>query len=607
MKQQQMKRTLLAILVSGAFLPLGAQAADADLLKKLEALTKEVEALKAQVQAQQKTTQQVADKVEMTESKSLGKWLTVGGDYQFRVDSMRGETKTYTDVVSTFANAQNAMQADFFADPTGSSTTIDGIAAVFSIPPGSFPGVTTGEMVSALMSFSQGMNSVKTFADANAFLGRNVDSADAALAAFTNGELAQGLAAFRNTVPAYKPKNTTMYSHRFGLDLGAKVAQDVSLSARLMMYKTFGDQTMAALSNGGNAPYFADRVSPFDGTLSHVPSDSYLNVDRAYVTWNNLLDEDMWFSIGRRPSTNGAPNNLRYNTEWPGRGGTPALLVDYAFDGMTLGYGLDVDALPGAYAKVCYGRGFESGFRAPLMNSIQDTDMLGVAFVPLDTEKARVWLQWNRGINIFDAPKMQNTYFGNTAPSINLGDIDWFGAGIMGKLKNVGKGDLNYFVDLGLSKTRPNQNVSAQFGFQGLLTGAFFAPEAPTDKTGGAIYMGVRYDLPSKTKLGFEYNYGSKNWITFAPASADMWTTKVGTRGSVYEAYMVQELDAKPIASAGAKSFFRLGFQYYDFKYTGSNNWVGAPVKISDVNGQMMTMTPLSKAYDLYGTVEVKF
>jgi hypothetical protein len=553
------------------FLPLGAQAADADLLKKLEALTKEVEALKAQVQAQQKTTQQVADKVEMTESKSLGKWLTVGGDYQFRVDSMRGETRTFTDVNATFANAQSQLQAAFFSNP-----------------------VVVGPQVAAFNAFAQGMTGVKTYSDALAFMPQ--------VQAFM-----PALGGFAQTIPAYKPKNDTMYTHRFGLDLGAKVAQDVSFSARLAMYKTFGDQTLDALSNGSNAPYFADRVGVFDGTLSRVPSDSYLNVDRAYATWNNMFDEDMWFSVGRRPSTSGAPSNLRFNTDWPGRGGTPALLVDYAFDGMTLGYGFDIDALPNAYAKVCYGRGFESGFRAPLMNSIQDTDMLGVAFVPIDTEKARVWLQWNRGINIFDAPKMQNTYFGNTAPSINLGDIDWFGAGIMGKLKGVGSGDLNYFVDLGLSKTHPNQNVSANFGFQGLLTGGFFNPEAPSDKTGGAVYMGVRYDLPSKTKIGFEYNYGSKNWITFAPASADMWTSKVGTRGNVYEAYVVQELNAVPIASAQAKSFFRLGFQYYDFKYTGSNNWVGAPVKISDVNGQMMTMTPLSKAYDLYGTLEVKF
>lgn len=586
MKQQQMKRALLAVLVSGMFLPLGAQAADADLLKKLEALTKEVEALKAQVQAQQKATEKVADKVEMAESKSVGKWLTIGGDYQFRVDSMKGETRTFTDVSSTFGYAQDLLQQAYFGG--------DAVAASL-LGPGATSAMAGG-MIYGFMNFSQNMSAVKTISEAQAFM--SAPGTAAMLGGLTN---------FARTIPSYKPKNSTMYTNRFGLDLNAKAAQDVSVSARLMMYKTFGDQTMDALSNGSNAPFSADRVGVFDGTLGHVPSDSYLNVDRAYATWNNLFDEDMWFSVGRRPSTNGAPTNLKYNTEWPGRGGTPALLVDYAFDGMTLGYGFDIDALPGAYAKVCYGRGFESGFRSPLTNSIQDTDMLGVAFVPLDTEKARVWLQWNRGMNIFDAPKMKNTYFGTTMPSTNLGDIDWYGVGIMGKIKNVGSGDLNYFADFGLSKTHPNNNVSSQFGFQGLLTGGFFSPEAPKGKTGGAVYLGVRYDLPSKTKIGFEYNYGSKNWITFAPASADMWTTKVGTRGNVYEAYVIQEFDAKPISSFAAKSFFRLGFQVYDFKYTGSNNWVGAPVRISDVNGQMMTMTPLEKAYDLYGTLEVKF
>lgn len=566
MKQQQMKRTLLAALVSGIFLPVGAQAAtEAELLQKLEALTKEVEALKAQVAAQQKATQQVADKVEVAESKSLGKWLDIGGDYQFRVDSMRGETKNYSDVFTAFGGLQNAM--------LGAGT------------------------IGQLIAFNQQMSAITTYNQAASF-------APTALASLG------GLMSTYNIDPriaAYKPKNDTLYTHRFGLDLHAKVAQDVSLTTRLAMYKTFGDQSLDALSNAPNTPYFADRVGVFDGTLSHVPSDSYLNVDRAYVTWNNLFDEDIWFSVGRRPSTNGAPLNLRYNAEWPGRGGTPALLVDYAFDGMTLGYGFDSDALPGGYAKLCYGRGFESGFKWSPGNSLEDTDMIGISIVPIDTGATRVWLQWNRGMNIFDAPKMQNTYFGTTMPKANLGDIDWFGAGIMGKLKNVGKGELYYFADLGLSRTHPNDNVSAQFGFQGLLTGAFFAPEAPKDKTGGAVFLGLRYDLPSKTKIGFEYNHGSKNWITFAPASADMWTSKVGTRGNVYEVYLIQEFDAKPIASTQAKSFFRLGFQYYDFKYTGSNNWVGAPVKISDVNGQMMTMTPLSKAYDLYGTLEVKF
>jgi hypothetical protein len=440
------------------------------------------------------------------------------------------------------------------------------------------------------------MTGVKTFDQALGFVSTPA-----------NQGLIQGIGGFAAAVPSYKPENTSLYTNRFGLDLHAKATQDVSFTGRLLMYKTFGAQDEKAVVNNGAAPFFADRVGVFDGTLGHVPSNSFLGVDRAYATWSNIADRDMWFSVGRRPSTGGVPSHLRQNAPRPGTGGVPSLLVDYAFDGMTLGYAPDIDWLPGGYAKLCYGRGYESGFRKTPGNAIADTDMIGVSLVPTDTDRLRTWLQWNRGINIFDAPTMSNTFFGNTAPRANLGDIDWYGAGVLSTLKNVGPGDLNVFAEAGLSVTRPNENVSSQFGFQGLLTGAFFQPEAPSNKTGSALALGLRYDLPSKTKLGLEFNHGSKNWITFAPSADDMWTAKVGTRGNVYEAYVIQELRSVPISSPFSKAFFRLGFQYYDFQYTGSNNWVGAPVKISDVNGQMMTLTPLEKAYDVYATFEVKF
>lgn len=572
-------RTLLASLIASLFIPLGAQAADAELMKKIEAMAKEIESLRAQVQANQEANRQaiadvreVKEKVQKNEEKSLDKWLTVGGDYQFRVDSLAGETKTFTDVNATFANAQNQLQAAFFANPSPANAAA----------------------LSGLMGFAQGMAGVQTFSQAQAFMG-------------ANAAMAGAIGGYAVTVPSYKPKNETLYSNRFALDLNMKAAQDVSVSARLLMYKTFGASDEGATTNSGSAPFFADRVGVFDGTLGHIPSSSFLNVDRVYATWSNIAEQDIWFSVGRRPSTHGAPSHLRANTARPGTGGTPALLVDYAFDGMTVGWAPDIDALPGAYGKLCYGRGYESGFSKALTNSLEDTDMVGLSVVPIDTDPLRVWLQWNRGMNIFDAPKMASTYFGTTMPKTNLGDIDWYGLGALGTIKRVGPGELNWFADAGMSVTHPNDKVSSQFGFQGLMTGAFFSPEAPSSKTGSAIYVGLRYDLPSKTKLGVEYNHGSKNWITFAPAAGDSWTSKVGARGNVYEVYAIQELNARPISSVMAKSFFRLGFQYYDFQYTGSNNWVGAPVRISDVNGQMMTTAPLAKAYNAYATFEVKF
>jgi hypothetical protein len=571
MKRGMAKR-LLGMAVMGLVFPLSVYAAEADLQLKIDKLSKEVADLKGSVKK--------------VEDKSLGKWLTIGGDYRFRVDSLRGKTVGYVDVPATFSNAQNILQGAFFSDPDGFTNPFAGF------------GADNKTALTAFSVFSQNFNNVKTYQQAVAFPAGAVAGTP-----FTNGALIQGLPAFAVNVPAYKPKNETLYTNKFGLDLHAKATQDVTVNVKLDMYKSFGSQN----DNATTGNFFADRVGVFDGTLGHVPSDGLLNVDRAYATWSNIAEQPIWFSVGRRPSTNGAPSNLRLNNERPGNGGTPALLVDYAFDGMTIGYAPDIDMLPGAYAKVCYGRGFDSGFKTAT-NSIKDTDMLGVALIPVDTDPLRVWLQWNRGFNIFDFPVMNNTAFGNTAPSTNLGSIDWYGAGVMSTLKNVGPGSLNFFADAGLSVTHPNDNVSAQAGFQGLGTGAFFAPEAPSDKTGWAAYAGVRYDFPSKTKIGFEFNHGSKDWITFTPAADDMWTSKVGVRGNVYEPYIIQELDLKPISSHFSKAFFKLGYQYYDFEYTGSNNWVGAPVKISSIQStDMLMMAPVKTAHDVYATFEVKF
>ena len=551
--RNKLEKLLVGAAVVALASPVVAQADEQELQKRLDELTRKVEKL---------------------EDKSLSKWLTIGGDYRFRLDSLNGRTVAYTDANATFTNAQNTLQGAFFADPTNP---------------------VNSAMLSGLMNFSNAMGNVRTFGQAQQFLGANVP-------------MLMGLGAFGQQVPAYKPNNDTLYTNRLGINMNAKAAKDITVNVRLLAYKTFGSQDDTAVTNNGGTPFFADRVGVFDGTLGHVPSSGLLNVDRAYATWSNIADQPVWFSAGRRPSTEGAPSNLRLNNERPGNGGTPALLVDYAFDGMTLGWAPDIEALPGAYAKVCYGRGFEGGFENT-NNNLNDTDMLGIAIVPVDTDPLRVWLQWNRGFDIFDFPAMKNTAFGDTFPSTSLGEIDWYGAGAMGTVKNVGPGKLNFFGDVGMSVTHPNDNVSGQAGFQGLLTGGFFSPEAPDDKTGWAAYAGARYDYePSKTKFGVEYNHGSKNWITFAPAADDMWTTKLGTRGDVYEAYLIQELNAKPISSHLSKAFFRIGFQYYDFEYTGSNNWVGAPVKISEIQpGNMMMLAPLKSARDIYATLEVKF
>jgi hypothetical protein len=658
---------LMLAAVLAVALPTGALAAEADLQVKIDKLTEQMEALKGQV--------------ERIEDKSLGKWLQIGGSYQFRIDSLHGKTVAYSDAIGTMKN----MVGDFLTGTNAASISgtngFDKFAlqatsgALFSpaqfnlimgtYMPNAMYGAFTGQIMTSLnqvlgpfmqgqmtpaqvnAAFQQMSNQMTLTSQQAAILNTlsqtvmpkvmampgtvpgasslgaqwgamlqqlgmagvdanlvNAVAMQMAMQGFL-GDPAKYPTSYLKTVAAYKPKNETLYTNKFALDLKAKATKDVTVNVKLGMYKVFGSQDNTATANGD----FADRVGVFDGVLGHVPSSSYLNVDRAYATWSNIMDQPVWFSVGRRPATDGAPTNLKSNNERPGNGGTPALLVNYAFDGMTLGYAPDIDMLPGFYAKVCYGRGFESGYRATPTNSLKDTDMLGVAVIPVDTDPLRIWMQWNRGFDIFDFPTMQNTIFGNTGPSASLGSIDWYGIGAMSTLKKVGPGDLNFFVDGGVSITHPSNAVSQNAGFQGLMTGAFFAQDYnPKSQTGYAVFTGLRYDLPSKTKIGFEYNWGSKYWITFAPAADDMWTSKVGTRGQVFEPYVIQELDLKPISSVFAKTFFKIGYQYYDFQYTGSNNWVGAPVKISDIKPtDLMLMAPVKEAHNIYGTFEVHF
>lgn len=495
-----------AILAAALALPQGVPAADEEIQKKVDSLSKEVQALKQQV-AQSKEGK-----------KSISDWLTIGGDYRFRVDSLEGKSPRYLGF--------NDFMQWYLGGMVGSPT------------------ITPGATV----------------------------------------------------------KNETLYTNRFGLNLKAKISKDVTFNSRLLMYKAFGSQS----GDAAQGTFFADRIGVFDGTLGHVPSDGEVAVDQAYMTINNLFGQPIWFSIGRRPSTNGIPTHLRLNDEKPGVGGVSGLLVDYAYDGLTLGFAPDIDALPGAYAKLCYGRGFQRAFHFDSSGDVKNMDMLGLIVVPYDTDPLTVYLQYNRAFNVIDFPEIEDSTLGNLSPTTNLGDIDQFGVVVMSTLKNVGPGKLNVFASAAVDKTHPNDNHPT-FGGMELSNIGLMYTGTKKSVTGNAIYLGARYDLPSKTKIGFEYNHGSKNWISFVPAGDDIWTSKLGTRGNVYEAYLIQELPRLPIASFNAKTFLRVGYQYYDFDYTGSNNWVGGPVDLSDVSTNPQMLTPLESAKDLYATLEVKF
>lgn len=335
------------------------------------------------------------------------------------------------------------------------------------------------------------------------------------------------------------------------------------------------------------------------GSMSDLIDDRNFHLDRGYATLN-LMDDRLRIAAGRRPLGDSVPLSSLQNKDQADDRGNPSLLETYHYDGFSISYAPENLAFLGSHWRVGYGHGYELGNDGPT-DALYDSQILTIALVPVNLDSAKVWFQWLRGFELFDYPVMNNTAFGNTPPQTNLGYIDWLSLGFKGSLKKIGPGDLHGFADFCMSLPHSNGNTSSLAVFQGLLSGQVFAPEDANDDAGYAVYAGIRYDLPTLTKIGFEYNHGSKYWIASA-------ASKTGTRGNVYEPFIIQEINLKPVTSIFQKTFFRAGYQYYDYEYTGSNNWIGAPVKISDLtSGMLLLQAPISHSYSVYGSFEVHF
>ena len=443
-------------------------------------------------------------------------------------------------------------------------------------------------------------------------------------------------------------KNKSLFTNRLRLNMSVRALENVEFVGRLAMYKAWGMQSAPEAGAG----YFGGYPA-IDGNSGRTPDDDKLLVDRAIVNWNNIGGSNFWFSVGRRPTTDGPPSQLRLNN--PNRMATPVSYMDWPFDGATLGYSYDklfgAAGLPGRI-RFCYGRGYEAGLGE---NTLKDTDFMGISWDIYNRNNRFVYIQSYVAMNVFNYPDLDSSIIntvnqgmasaagelgemavamgtpqaqvdavlGQMQPFVrdNIGDIYHTSALYMDKIQN-----LHYFVGGGWSRTDPNSsgmfNDSAAM-FQDLMFGLGLAAEAGnyapnTDSEDGfSIYVGTRYDIPrTNFKLGLEYNYGSKYWIGMSPGHDDMYASKLATRGHVYEIYGIYDLPGKAVAKLGAASF-RVGYQHYRYNYTGSMDWNTKPYKIgSAAERQQAAMlealggfAPLmvKSADQVYASFDVKF
>jgi hypothetical protein len=372
--------------------------------------------------------------------------------------------------------------------------------------------------------------------------------------------------------PSYKANIGALFTNRLRLKFDAKVADNVSFTGRLSMYKAFGDSTGVQVFNG------QPNTMNIDGTTTRVPNSDQVRVDRAYFTWSDIGGSKMYLSVGRRPSTEGPPMNYRQDEL---RAGTPSgALIDYQFDGITLGYNLSENMA----WRLCWGVGYQAGFgngdllKMP-QDRLKDTHFLGANLDLWNTDKTLVQTTYAHAFNVADGfnglmvlprdplsgePVPAPVVLRYT-PSANLGSINLFGVNVTRKAKAV-----DLYISGNLSNTDPNGKTTP---FGGLLSDPF---ETPVSHTGYMVMAGARYNFKNdeRTKLGFEFNHGSKYWFNFAQAGDDIIAPKTNTRGDVFETYLTHRITDRFIVKAD--------FIKYLYDYSGSGWHLGAPKKLDE-------------------------
>jgi len=411
--------------------------------------------------------------------------------------------------------------------------------------------------------------------------------------------------------------NDTLFTNRFRLNVKVNATETVNFHGRLAMYKAWGMQSYPRNDQNTWWPQF-------DGNTTRTPSDNALRVDRAFVNWTDIGGQPIWFSVGRRPTTDGPPTQLRLGLDE--RMASPLAYMDYAFDGLTLGYVYQWGnpALGTGRVRFCYGRGFENGLQGDdQANLLNDTDFGGFIWDIMKKGPRSLHLQSFAAFNMFNYPNFQDPIIEATAslqngPRITEGNIYHTSALYQDKVSN-----LNYFVAAGWSHTDPGaQGMFNDFATAlipqadgSMLPNPTWSPNTNSED-GYNIYAGIRYDLPEAgLKFGAEYNYGSEYWLAFTPAHDDLYLSKLATRGHVAELYMVYDLPTGEAVSKYAKTFIRLGYQHYWYDYTGVD-WNIKPYDTDDpalmtaaysIAQQSGTTMPVESADQIYLTFDVFF
>jgi len=361
-------------------------------------------------------------------------------------------------------------------------------------------------------------------------------------------------------VDGTKAKNNAFMTNRLWLDMGYKATNNLSFIGQLAYNKAFGARS------GANNPASAS-IEAFDWIANENAYDDTIRVRSAYFLWQDRefmgLDIPWTFSIGRRPSTNGALVNLRDDDIASSPVGHA---INVEFDGLSSQFTLNQKY--GTSVKLCLGRGMSNA--APKFISTPYTDvnnanggnsnidLAGFIFTPYSDRQYKVSSMYYYASNLIDAINPNDYTQGfSTVGGMHTGVVYASSKGI-GENLGTFLEDTTIFASFAMSKTDPKNG-------QGMLGSA-----VNESKTGTSFWIGTQFPslLSNDGKWGLEYNHGSKYWRSMTYAEDTNIGSKLASRGDAYEAYFTEYL-VDDILS------MQLRYTYIDYKYSGSNGFFG--------------------------------
>ncbi len=381
-----------------------------------------------------------------------------------------------------------------------------------------------------------------------------------------------------------KISSNNLWTTKFMLGMHAKITDNMKFHGRLSMYKYWADST--------KHPY-----SRYDNMQGRVPSDSSVYLERAYIDWYFNAFVPSALTIGRQPSADGPSHQYKENTT---RKSTySALVFDGASDGIV--YTADISKITNitnAKIRFAYGKGFQkdetevgvqNAFIGSQNDTLKDTDVTG-AFFESNLPALPHSLFQIGYVHMSDI--VANAMEPDPDKNKNLGDIDFIG--VMAEAGNIKNSHLDLFAHFGMSRAKPSGSSFYHYNNQnfGLMQDNINDTDT---KNGYAFWLGGRYtlDILNHSKIGLEYNHGSKYWVTATQGSYDV-TDKLAVRGNATELYGLYPVNRY--------SFIRIGGIYIDYDYTGSGCYLRKPEKI-----QNLTQAEKSGVIDTLQSIYLQF